>query len=431
MTSRECRDYLGHLQHFGIKLGLENITTLLAALGDPHRRFPSVHVAGTNGKGSVSAMLERVLREHGLKTGLYTSPHLVRVEERIRISGVEIAPPRFSALLGRIRATVDRLMAEGKLVYHPTFFEVLTALAFLQFAERKVDVAVLEVGMGGRFDATNVVEPLVSVITTISMDHENHLGRTLRAIAFEKAGIIKPGVPVVCGVRNREAPEEIKRLAKERSAPLVEAFGRGRTLAGKRSGGGFRFVYRTGDAEYRFSPGLTGRYQGDNAAVAIAAAEILSKTWRPLKRSLVLRGIREARWEGRLETVSRHPLVILDGAHNEEGLRSLADHVRGVIGRKVILVFAAMKDKDLKTMTRIIFPQASTVILTQVPQKRSALTGEIRAAAETFRGDIREEPDVARAVRQALSLSAGRIPVVIAGSLFLVGEVKRLRLFCQ
>ena len=429
MTSRECRDYLGHLQHFGIKLGLENITTLLEALGDPHRRFPSVHIAGTNGKGSVSAMLERVLREHGLRTGLYTSPHLVRVEERIRISGDEISPGRFSALLRRIRTTVDRLMAEGRLVYHPTFFEVLTALAFLQFAERQVDVAVLEVGMGGRFDATNVVEPLVSVITTISMDHENHLGRTLGAIAFEKAGIIKPGVPVVCGVRRREALDEIRRRAKERGAPLIEAFGRGRSLTSERAGRGFRFAYRTGEGIYRFSPSIAGRYQGDNAAVAIAAAEVLSKTWRPLKRSLVLRGIREARWEGRLETVSKRPPVLLDGAHNEEGVRSLADHIRGVIGRKVILVFAAMKDKDIRTMTSVLFPQASTVILTQVPQKRSALTGEIRAAAGKSRGDIREEPDVARAVRQALSLSAGRVPVVIAGSLFLVGEVKRLNLF--
>ncbi|MCX6572426.1 MAG: Mur ligase family protein, partial [Candidatus Aminicenantes bacterium] len=190
MTSAECRDYLDHLQHFGIKLGLENIAALCAALGNPQNRFLSIHVAGTNGKGSVSAMLAGIMRAHGLKTGLYTSPHLARIEERIRINGKTIRERRFRERLTALKAVIDREMADGKLVYHPTYFEVVTALAFVEFAEREVDVAVLEVGMGGRFDATNVVRPLVSVITTIARDHEKHLGSTLEKIAFEKAGII-------------------------------------------------------------------------------------------------------------------------------------------------------------------------------------------------------------------------------------------------
>ena len=236
MTPSECRDYLGRLQHFGIKLGLENISTLCAALGNPQTSFLSIHVAGTNGKGSVSAMLDRILRENGLKTGLYTSPHLVRVEERIRVHGTCIGPKRFRELLTRLKTVIDRLMSEGRLLYHPTYFEVLTALAFLEFAERRVDVAILEVGMGGRFDATNVVRPLVSVITTIAKDHEKHLGSTLREIAFEKAGIIKPGVPVVCGVRGGEAHREIRRVARERNAPVIEVFGRaGRSRPGGRA----------------------------------------------------------------------------------------------------------------------------------------------------------------------------------------------------
>jgi dihydrofolate synthase/folylpolyglutamate synthase len=429
MNSVECRDYLGHLQHFGIKLGLENITTLLSALGDPQGSFPSVHVAGTNGKGSVSAMIERILRGHGLRTGLYTSPHLVSVEERIRVAGDAITPDRFCALLDRVRETIEELMAAGRLIYHPTFFEVLTAVALAHFAESRLDVAVLEVGMGGRFDATNVVRPLVAVITTIARDHEKHLGSTLRQIAFEKAGIVKAGAPVVCGVPGGVALREIRRLARERGAPFIHVFGPGRALKTRRTKGGFRFRYKGERGEYAYTPGLAGRHQGTNAAIAVAVAEVLDRTWRPLGKAGIIRGIREARWPGRLETACRHPLVLLDGAHNEEGAASLAAHIGAVIRKPVILVFAVMKDKNIRAMARKLFPRARTVILTQVPYKRSALPAEIRDATPEFRDRIQVEPDISKAVGLALEESAGRVPVVIAGSLFLVGEVKRLRLF--
>jgi dihydrofolate synthase / folylpolyglutamate synthase len=429
MTPSECRDYLGHLQHFGIKLGLENVTTLLLALGSPQNRFLSVHVAGTNGKGSVSAMLAGVLRAHGLRTGLYTSPHLARIEERIRVNGRSIPPRRFRELLTRLKAVIDGLMAEGRLVYHPTYFEVLTALAFLEFAEREVDIAVLEVGMGGRFDATNVVRPLVSVITTIAKDHEKHLGATLGKIAFEKAGIIKPQVPVVCGVGGGEALRVIRRAARERGAPLTEVFGAGRALETRRTSGGFRFVYTGERGRYAFTPGPAGRHQGANAAMAIAATEVLSRVWRPFDKAKVLAAIRETRWEGRLETVRRRPLVLLDGAHNPEGVEALAAHIRDVVRRRVVLVFAAMQDKDLRAMTRVLFPVAATVILTRVPYKRSATPEDVLAAAPLFRGRVFLEPDTRKAVELAVAVSGGRKPVVIAGSLFLIGEVKRLRLF--
>jgi dihydrofolate synthase/folylpolyglutamate synthase len=429
MNPAECRAYLGRLEQFGIKLGLENITLLLEALGDPQRTFPAIHVAGTNGKGSVSAMLEAILRAHGLRTGLYTSPHLVRVEERIRVDGRPISPERFRRLLERIRRTINRLMATSRLAYHPTFFEVLTALAFLHFEERKVDIAVLEVGLGGRFDATNVVRPLVSVITTISKDHEKHLGSTLRRIAFEKAGIVKPGIPVVCGVRRGEALDEIRRRARERGAPLIRVFGPGTSFAAVRQAGGYRFRYSDGRGTYVLRPALAGRYQGENAAIAAATAEFLGRTWKPLLESEIIRGIEEARWEGRLETVSKKPLVILDGAHNPEGARSLAAHIQDIIRKPVILVFAAMSDKDIRGMARRLFPVARTVVLTRVPYERSAAPADILALVPEFAKRSRLEPDVRKAVRLALAESRGRIPVVIAGSLFLVGEVKRLRLF--
>jgi dihydrofolate synthase/folylpolyglutamate synthase len=429
MTPSEGRDYLGRLQHFGIKLGLENIATLCAALGNPQNRFLSVQVAGTNGKGSVSAMLDEIARAHGLRTGLYTSPHLARVEERIRIGGRSIAPARFLARLSELKAVIDGLMAGGRLAYHPTYFEVLTALAFVEFAGRGVDVAVLEVGMGGRFDATNVVRPLVSVITTIAKDHENHLGATLGKIAFEKAGIIKPGVPVVCGVRGAAALREIRRVARERGAPLTEVFGPGRTLEARPGRGGFRFDYMGERGRYLFSPALAGLHQGANAATAIATTEVLTRVWRPFDKAKVVAAIREARWEGRLETVKRRPLVILDGAHNVEGVTALASYIRESIRRPVVLVFAAMQDKDLRSMTRILFPAAAAVILTRVPNKRSAAPEELLAAAPPFQGRVFLEPDTRRAVGLASAAARGRTPVVIAGSLFLIGEVKRLRLF--
>jgi dihydrofolate synthase/folylpolyglutamate synthase len=429
MTSSGCRDYLGHLQHFGIKLGLENIAALCAALGDPQNRFPSIHVAGTNGKGSVSAMLAGIMKEHGFRTGLYTSPHLASVEERIRIDGAAIPPRRFRELLTGLKAAIDGLMAEGRLAYHPTYFEVLTALAFLRFAERKVDIAVLEVGMGGRFDATNVVRPLASVITTIAKDHEKHLGSSLRSIAFEKAGIIKSGVPVVCGVRPGDALREIRRVARERAAPIVEVLGPGRALEIRPARGGFRFVYVGERGRYAFSPALAGRHQGHNAAVAIATTEVVSRAWRPLGKAKIVKAVRETRWEGRLETVRRRPLVLLDGAHNVEGAEALAAHIKETIGRPVVLVFAAMQDKDIRAMTRLLFPLCETVILTRVPYKRSATPEELAAAAPPFEGRVILEPDTRKAVRLALVGSRGRTPVVIAGSLFLIGEVKRLRLF--
>ena len=287
----------------------------------------------------------------------------------------------------------------------------------------------LEVGLGGRFDATNVVEPLVSVITTISRDHLRHLGRTLPSIAFEKAGIIKPGVPVVCGVPGGAAHAEIKRRARERHSPVTEVLGPGTSLEARHTSGGYRFKYGDAAGAYAFTPGLAGLYQGKNAATAIRAAEVLGATWHPIPKAAILGGIRDARWPGRLETVSRRPLVLLDGAHNEEGVTSLAAHIRNVIGRKPVLVFGAMKDKDIRTMTRILFPEARAIILTQVPYSRSALPEELLAAAPAFKDKVRLEPDVAKAVRLALAESGGRIPVVIAGSLFLIGEVKRLRLF--
>ncbi len=419
---------LARFERFGIRLGLERIRLLLDALGRPQDRFPSILVAGTNGKGSVSAMLERALRRNGLRTGLYTSPHLVRVEERVRVDGAEIPPRAFDRRLDEVVAAADRLEREGRLPEPPTYFEVLTALGLLHFAAARVEIAILEVGLGGRFDATNAVDPILSVVTTIARDHVQQLGRTLPSIAFEKAGILRPGVPVVSGVRSPSAERVIRRRARELGAPFIPVFGRGRRFEASRTPGGYRFAYGRPGRMVRLEPSLPGRHQGENAATAFAAAEVLSERWRPLHPASVRAGIRDAAWPGRLEIVSRRPLVILDGAHNDEGARALAAYLREVVRTPVVLVFAVMKDKDMRAMARDVFPLARRVIVTSVPNERCARPEDVAAAAGPFRGRVVAEPDLRAAWRRAVAESAGASPIVVAGSLFLVGEFKALRL---
>jgi dihydrofolate synthase / folylpolyglutamate synthase len=419
-------DYLRSLERFGVKLGLRNISVVLAALGDPQRRFPSIHVAGTNGKGSVCAMLASVLRQGGGRIGLYTSPHLADVRERIQINGCLISGPDFDLRLARIRRTILRLLAAGRLEAHPTYFEVLTILAFLYFAERKVEAAVLEVGMGGRFDATNVVTPLVSVITSISLDHREYLGRTLAAIAFEKAGIIKPGVPVVSGVEDGAAEAVISRRAREMGAPLVRAFGRDAELLEARTESGFRFRYEFCGESFPFTLKLRGGHQGENAAVAVAAARTLGCIGKPIDRRSILRGLAAAEWPGRLEAVGRKPLVLLDGAHNEDGARALAEYVRDFIRGPLVLVFAMLKDKAVARAVSLLFPRPQEIILTTIPSPRAASPAGILKTAARFRGKIHIEPDLRVAIAAARRAAGSRGTVLIAGSLYLVGEAKKL-----
>jgi dihydrofolate synthase/folylpolyglutamate synthase len=428
LTPSRCRAYLRDLQRFGIKLGLDSMRTVLAAFGDPHRAYPSVHVAGTNGKGSVAAMLTEILAAGGLKAGLYTSPHLVRVEERIRVNGRLISSRDFCRLAGTVKACIERLLARGELGAPPTFFEVLTLIAFLYFRERKVDLAVLEVGMGGRFDATNVVTPLVSVITSISRDHQEHLGPTLAAIAFEKAGIIKPGVPVVCGAEARDAVRVVRAQAAEKGAPLTMVFGRTRPLTReKTSGEKMAFHYESEGMSLRLSPGLPGAHQGRNAAIAASAALVLGRAGRSISRSAIVRGVARARWEGRLETVGRNPRVLLDGAHNEGGAAALRAFLEELRPRRLVLVFTMMKDKAVGRVAGRLFPLADRIVLTTIPFARAAAPEEILRRTRPFRDRIFVEPSLPKAIALARAEAGRRGTVVITGSLFLVGEVKRLR----
>jgi len=428
MNLSQCRSYLQDLERFGIKLGLGNITAVLATFGRPQHSFPSLHVAGTNGKGSVCAMLVEILSRHDLKVGLYTSPHLVRVEERIRVGGEEISARDFCRLTAVIKSRIDHLLSRKKLDAQPTFFEVLTILAFLYFREKKVDIAVLETGMGGRFDATNVVRPLLSVITNISKDHQDHLGKRLRQIAFEKAGIIKPFVPVVCGAELGDAKRVIQERAAEEKATLFMAFDRESRLIAEKKKKRYLFRYRFGGEFFRFSPGLQGEHQGRNAAIAVAAATVLGRVWRPLEKRTIIEGIEQARWEGRLEPVSSNPGILLDGAHNESGAAALRKYIEDFCSKPPVIIFAMMKDKAIKRFSRILFPLAKKVVLTSIPYERAASPEEILRLARPFERKIILEPSLQKAVARALAEAGRGGTVLITGSLFLVGEAKKIGL---
>lgn len=427
MKYEQCLKYLEQVQNLGIKFGLDNVRTILSSFSDPHQKYPSVLVAGTNGKGSVCAMLTQILTVHGFQAGLFTSPHLVKPEERIRIGDRLISSQDFCGILTKLKTRIEELIASKKLLSPPTYFEFLTCMAFIYFSEQKVDIAVLEVGMGGRFDATNVVEPCVSVITTISGEHQKFLGEKLEQIAYEKAGIIKPGVPVVCGVEETEAYKTIQKRAEELKAPFFGVFEREGCFSVRKTKKGQLFVYRPDGEKYTFLPSLKGEHQGRNAAVAITSCEQLSARWRELKKDKIIEGIETTRWEGRLEVVSRNPLIIFDGAHNVEGSLVLKKYIKDFLPFPLILLFAVMRDKEIEKIAEILFPLAEKIILTRFSYFKAASPDEIELRTSGYQDRIIKEPDPGKALKLAVRKAGSDGCVVVTGSLFLVGEIKKIR----
>jgi dihydrofolate synthase/folylpolyglutamate synthase len=425
MNEKDCRRYLEEIQNLGIKFGLDNVREILRSFRNPQIQYPSILVAGSNGKGSVCAFLSRIMRLHGLRAGLFTSPHLVDVEERIRI-GEELIPRKeFCRLLTILKKKIDDLISAKKLLNPPTYFEHLCCLAFLYFAEQDVDMAVLEVGMGGRFDATNVAEPEVSVITTISAEHQKFLGERLSQIAFEKAGIIKTGVPVVCGSREVEAYATIKKRAEELNAPFFPVFGENNDFGERSAGEEPVFDFRIGKEIYSYRPSLPGKHQARNAAVAIVVSHVLDRFWKRLEKDKILRGVESTCWEGRLEFLPGKPRILLDGAHNEEGAVVLREYVKKHISAPLILLFAAMRDKKIQRIADILFPLAKKVLLTRFPYFRACPPEEIREQTPAHENKIICEPDAHKAFRKAQELAGPDGVVLVAGSLFLVGEIKK------
>ena len=421
------RELASPRQASATKFDLKNITVVCEHLGQPQREFQSVHIAGTNGKGSTSAMLDSILRAAGLRTGLYTSPHLERINERIRLDGQNIPDADFAAAFTRVHEAIEELLAAGRLAAHPTFFECMTAIAFVYFADRKADFAVCEAGMGGRLDATNILLPEVAVITQIDFDHENYLGHSIEEIAGEKAGIIKPGARVVSAAEHLIARVVIRRRCAELSAFLVEIENAYFLEDVTSHNGCFSFTAIAYDSGARIPIALRlpGRFQVRNALTALAAERMLAERGAPIDDEAITRGFAAATWPGRLERISERPEIYVDGTHNPAGAREIAVFWEQFLhGRNIYLIYGAMRDKAVDEIAGLLFPRASAVILTTPAQSR-AISASILAEMTAHHARTAEiVPDPRKALARALELAAAEDVIFITGSLYLVGELR-------
>ena len=419
--------YLARRARFGMKFGLETIRAVVEEMGHPERAFTTLLVSGTNGKGSVVAYVDAVLRASGLRTGRFTSPHLVRVNERIAVSGRDVGERDLETAVGSVRAAGERLRRRGVIPVHPTFFEVLTAAAFAHFRAKGVDVAVLEVGLGARLDATNVAEPIASAIVSVAEDHQVYLGTSLASIAREKAGVMRRGRPTVVGLLPAEARRAVRARSRAIGARLVEAHGGSQILTA--TGRGVFVDVRTPRRSYSRLRPLPGAHQRDNLLVAIRLLEEARVEGLPVDLDALGVGIARTRWPGRLEWIEDDPPLLLDGAHNPAGAHALAAYLEGR-GRYVLL-FAVMNDKDVAGIARPLLSCATDVVLTRPRLPRALEPDELvrRLGRPGAHVHVHRERSVSRALALARRLARAqgeRTPVVVAGTLFLVGEIKGL-----
>ncbi len=402
-----------------MKFGLENIATLCEALGHPERAFRSIVIGGTNGKGSATVMTETALRSAGHRTARYTSPHLVRLEERFVVDGRVVETEVLREVVGVVQGVVESLVQRGILEAPPTFFECTTAAAFELFRRSQVDVAVLEVGLGGRLDATNIVMPIATAITSIDFDHQAQLGNTIEAIAREKAGIIKAGVPVICGRVPEAADAVFREVSAARGARLVRAPDVVEVRARGDGTVGIHSRLRSIDG---LTLALAGRHQHDNASVAVALLDELVGLGLQVSDDDVRYGLTRAEWPGRLERFARDGIeILLDAAHNPAGARALASHLQEVGWSGVTLLFGAMRDKDVGPMLEALAPACASIVCTTAPSPRAWPADDLAATARAFNPAVESVADPAAALARAVSL--GR-PVVAAGSIFLIGPLR-------
>ena len=401
MTFEGAVQYLLGLGHetLTMKLGLRNTELLLNALDNPERAFPVVQIAGTNGKGSTAAMIDSICRAAGMKCGLYTSPHLVSITERIRVFGAAIPPEEFAACATTVRQTSEQLLRDKQIEALPTFFEQLTAIALLAFRNAGVELAILETGLGGRLDSTTAANARIVAITQIAMDHEEYLGHTIESIASEKAAVIRPSVEAVIGKQQPEAMAVLLQRCKEVGVAPI--------LADERRAENVRL-------------GLRGRHQIDNAAVAIRVAELLR-----VPHSAIISGLENVQHPGRLELIEHKPPFLLDGAHNPAGCRSLREYLDEFAPRPLTLVFGAMRDKQLDQIGEILFPVAEVLVLTMVENARSASIEMLRPIVDRYaRGAVVETSSSAEALQVAIAKTSPDGLICVAGSLYLIGELR-------
>jgi dihydrofolate synthase/folylpolyglutamate synthase len=412
MSYKEALQYLYGLQKYGIKFGLSKTSNLLKAFGSPHRGQRYIHIAGSNGKGSVAAMVESILIKSGLKVGFYSSPHLVRFTERFRINGREVS-------LRKAAEIASELIRVIKQRHPPTFFEVTTAMALIYFAREKADISIMEVGMGGRLDATNVISPLVSVITNISLEHQFFLGSRLMDIAKEKAGIIKRGVDLVTAATQPSIIRLFESMCEEKKAPFCRV---GKDFRYRSNG--LRFNYYGLRRNLRgLELCLKGKFQNRNAALSLAVIELLERKGFGFSSRHMVEGLRDTRWPGRMHVVSKEPLIILDGAHNPKAIRDLAQSIASDLNyRRLILVIGVMEDKDIAKIIKGVLPIADYVIYTRPDYYRSASPERLMKEALPLRKPGTIVPVISDALHMAQEMAGPKDLILVSGSLFTVGE---------
>lgn len=424
------------------KLGLYNISTLLRSLGSPQENFQSILIAGTNGKGSVAAFLSTVLRQAGYTTGLYTSPHLHKIEERIQVNGNSISSADFSRITGVVKNEVEKLMnlnanrsEQPGLDRHPTYFEMVTSIALRYFAEQEIQLAILEVGMGGRLDATNVVDPVVAVITNVSLDHQRYLGKTLEEIACEKAGIIKPRTHIknqpLPAVYCTSVPAVVDVLEKQSlaaGATLFPVVGSYQFMSRADALGRYKLTVNCELGKgIEIDVPLLGEHQVLNVLTVIRVIEILRSAGFRITKEQLQHGIGRTRWPGRMEIVGWSPMVLLDGAHNPAGASCVKEYAQKFLnGKEIVLVFAAMQDKDFKEMGKILFSLAKDIVLSRISMERAADPLQIAEVLPEFKHRYHYTESPESALQLARRVAGPKDVILVMGSLFLVGEVRHL-----
>lgn len=418
MNYKESINWLYSFDKFGIKLGLERITYICKKLNNPHKKLKIIHVGGTNGKGSVCKFLQSILTLNGYCIGVYTSPHLIRFSERFTIDDKEISNSDIVLLVKKIKPIIDEMIKKNNT---PTFFEIVTAMAFEYFKLKEVDYAIVEVGLGGRFDATNIVNPIVTVITNISLEHQDRLGEKIEDIAFEKAGIIKKGIPVITAASGK-ALDIIKKRADEKKSSI--------TIIDKHSyiiqSGGIdwqQYLIICSLMEYYVKVNIAGNFQGENLALTIATIEILQINGIYISDESIIEGIEKTKYPGRMEIIGFEPIILLDGAHNIEGIKLLKDTIKdNFIFEKLILIIGILSDKNVLQMLDIITYISDTVILTKSKNKRASDPQKLKEQVDCKNVIVKDE--IPEAIKYAKKIASKQDLILITGSLFTVGEAK-------
>ena len=427
MNFDESIQYLLSLGHetLAIKLGLRNTELLLNALHNPEQSFVSVQIAGTNGKGSTAVFLDSICRAAGIRTGLYTSPHLESITERIKIAGEDISSKDFARYATDIRQTGERLVAEGQIEALPTFFEHVTAIALVAFREANVDLAILETGLGGRLDSTTAANADICAITQIAFDHEEYLGSDLKSIAAEKAAIIRHGSQAVIAHQHPEALEVVLQRC-EQVGVVPTLIGEGNSISEIAPDGRFRVTFNTATARYaELWLGLRGQHQIENAAVAIGLTEFLTQRLFQVSRDALVDGLANAVHQGRLELLNGKPQLLLDGGHNPAGAETLRAFLQDFAKRPLTLVFGALRDKRVEEIAKILFPCVDHIVLTNIQNPRSTSAESMLSFAQQYStGSVTSATTSSEAIEQALKCTRPDGMICVTGSLYLVGEVR-------